>query len=257
MSSLFRGLEGITMKKKVNNVLVNYVYQNIKADTTLVFLHGWGQNIQMMKPLQDFYVEKFNTLVLDLPGFGESEEPKHAWTVYEYATFLHDFLLSFSIQKVILVGHSFGGKVALVYSSLYSVEKLVCFGSPYCKEMKKLPFKNMVYKKFKKIFFLRPIANIMKNYIGSSDYKNASEVMRGVLVQTVNLDITEDVRKITCPTLFIWGSLDTAVPLSRAYELEELVKDSGVVVYEGATHYAYLERICDVHNVLDSFFEVR
>ena len=256
-SFVFLSLEDVIMKKKINNIDVNYTFHDIGSDITLVFLHGWGQNIQMMQPLENFYVEKFNTLLLDLPGFGESSEPDHPWTVYEYASFLHEFLNLFSIQKVILLGHSFGGKVSLVYASMYPVQKLVCFGSPYCKEMKKLPFKNRLYKSFKKVIFLRPIAKIMKNFVGSKDYKNASEIMRGVLVQTVNLDIAEDVKKITCPTLFIWGSLDTAVPVSRAYELEKLVLDSGVVVYEGATHYAYLERLHEVHNVLDSFFEVR
>lgn len=245
------------MEKKICKVNVNYDFYDSGASVTLVFLHGWGQNILMMKPLSDFYVDKFNLLLIDLPGFGESDEPDHAWTVYEYADFLKEFLETFSMKRIILIGHSFGGKIALVYASKYPVEKLVCFGSPYCKELKKLPFKNRLYKRFKKIFFLRPLANIMKNFIGSSDYKNASEVMRGVLVQTVNLDISEDVKKINCPTLLVWGSLDTAAPLNRAYELEKMIPDAGVVVYEGATHYAYLERIHEVHNVLDSFFGVR
>ena len=93
----------------------------------------------------------------------------------------------------------------------------------------------------------------MKNYIGSTDYKNATEVMRGVLVQSINLEMIEDVKKIKAPTLLIWGSLDTAVPINRAYELESLIKDAKVVEYEGATHYAYLERKNEVIQVIDDF----
>ena len=44
--------------------------------------------------------------------------------------------------------------------------------------------------------------------------------------------------------------------LNRAYELEKLINDAGVVVYEGATHYAYLERLGSLISVLDSFFKV-
>ena len=94
----------------------------------------------------------------------------------------------------------------------------------------------------------------MQNKVGSTDYKNASEIMRGVLVKTVNTDLSEYAKRIKCPTLLIWGSNDEAVPVNRAYELEKLIKDAGVVVYEGATHYAYLERINDIYVVLDNFF---
>lgn len=245
------------MKKRVMDLEINYDFHDINADTTLVFLHGWGQNIEMMQPVGKSYKSFYNVLILDLPGFGKSEEPKYSWSIYDYVKFLHEFLSSFSLKKIIMVGHSFGGKISLVYASKYSLEKLVCFASPYCKELKKLPLKNRLYKSIKKVFFLKWIANIMKNYIGSEDYKNASEIMRGVLVQSVNLDIDEDVKKISCPTLLIWGSLDTAVPVNRAYELEKIIPDAGVVVYEGATHYAYLERLNDVRIVLDNFFQIR
>ncbi len=245
------------MVNYIKNLKIHYTFHNINADTTIVLLHGWGQNIEMMMPVGSLYHSFYNVLILDLPGFGESDEPESAWTVYEYASFLKELVDSLSLKKIILMGHSFGGKIALVYASKYPVEKLVCFASPYCKEMKKLPLKTKIYKCLKKVFFLKWIANIMKHYIGSSDYKKASEKMRGVLVQSVNLDISEDVKKISCPVLLIWGSMDTAVPVKRAYELEKLIPDAGVVLYEGNSHYAYLERLQDVKSVLDHFFQVR
>jgi pimeloyl-ACP methyl ester carboxylesterase len=78
-------------------------------------------------------------------------------------------------------------------------------------------------------------------------------MMRNILVNTVNFDLTEDVKKIKCPTLLVWGTLDEQVPLSRAYELESLIKDAGVVEYEGCTHYAYLERLNQTKNIMNSF----
>ena len=77
--------------------------------------------------------------------------------------------------------------------------------------------------------------------------------MREILVGTVNLDIENEVSKIKAPTLIIWGDLDEAVPLERAYELEKLISDSAVIVYEGCTHYAYLERLGQTINILKSF----
>ena len=242
------------MKKKIMDIDVNYKFDNIGAELTMVLLHGWGQNIQMMEPLAKLFQNKYNILIIDLPGFGNSSEPTEVWGVEEYALMVRKLILELEIGDVILIGHSFGGRVALVYASEYKVEKLVCLASPYCKELTKLPLKNRIYKKAKKIKALSWLAKIMQNKVGSEDYKNASEIMRGVLVKTVNTDLSEIAKKITAPTLLIWGSMDEAVPVKRAYELEKLIKDAGVVVYEGATHYAYLERINDIYVVLDNFF---
>lgn len=244
------------MKKTINNVDINYIYEDVKSDVTLVFLHGWGQNIEMMTPLSKNFNKVYSTLIVDLPGFGSSSEPDFEWTVFDYANAIHKLIEELDIKKVALLGHSFGGKISLVYASLYKVEKLVCFGSPYCPEVEKLPLKNRIYKKLKTLPGMRGIANYMKKHVGSTDYRNASEIMRGVLVKSININLTDEVKKIKCPTLLIWGSNDEAVNVSRAYELEKLIKDSAVILYEGATHYAYLERIGEVVSVLNSFFEV-
>ena len=241
------------MLKNIKGVKVNYFFHDIGADVSLVLLHGWNQNIEMMMPIGEKFFDRYNVLIIDLPGFGKSSEPEYSWTVYEYADCVKQMVDDLGLDKIILMGHSFGGRVGLIYASIYEVYKLICFASPYCKELNKLPLKTKIYKTLKNISCLKWIANIMKNYIGSTDYKNATEVMRGVLVQSINIEMTEDVKKIKSPTLLIWGSLDTAVPLKRAYELEDLIKNAGVVVYEGATHYAYLERINEVIKVIDDF----
>jgi pimeloyl-ACP methyl ester carboxylesterase len=69
------------------------------------------------------------------------------------------------------------------------------------------------------------IGEYMKNFIGSRDYKAASPIMRQVLVNTVNEDLSEDAKKIKCPTLLIWGTSDTEAPIEEARELEKLLKD--------------------------------
>ena len=136
---------------------------------------------------------------------------------------------------------------------MYDVKKLVLFGSPFKKEITKISLKTKMLKSAKKIPGINKLENFAKKHMGSTDYRNASPIMREILVEHVNLDITENVKKIKCPTLIIWGTLDDAVPLERAYELEKLIKDSGVVVYENCTHYAYLERLGQTISVLKSF----
>lgn len=243
------------MQKKIKDVNVNYIrYGNING-SSIVLLHGWGQNIEMMKPIGDNLKEDFDIIIIDLPGHGLSDEPKFVWSMYDYSDVIHELLSDLKVKNPIMIGHSFGGKISLIYASKYKVKKLVLFGSPYKPEIKKLPLKTKLLKKVAKIKFLSPLVKLAKNHMGSTDYRNASEMMRQILVAHINLDITEDVKKIQCSTLLIWGTNDTAVPIERAYELEKLIKDAGVVVYENCTHYAYLERLNQTVKVLENFLK--
>ena len=207
----------------------------------------------MMKLIGDKLEKNNRIIIVDLPGFGESNEPYSIWTMYDYAECIDELLKSLKIDNPILIGHSFGGKISLIYASKYKVKKLVLFGSPYKKEIKKLSTKTKILKKLKRVPLLNKLEGFAKKHIGSRDYKNASEFMRKILVEHVNLDITEDVKRIKCPTLLVWGTMDTEVNIEEAYELEKLIPDAGVVVYEGCTHYAYLERLPQTVKVIKNF----
>ena len=234
------------------DIKVNYIRYG-KGKDTIVLLHGWGQNIEMMKMVSDPFSDDYDIVIIDLPGHGNSEEPKTVYSLYDFVDCVKSLLDSLKIKNPILIGHSFGGKISLLYASMYDVKKLVLFGSPFKKEIEKLSLKTKMLKTAKKIPGINKLEGFAKKHMGSTDYKNASPLMREILVGHVNLDITEEVKKIKCPTLILWGTLDDAVPLERAYELESLISDAGVVVYEGCTHYAYLERLGQTISVLKSF----
>lgn len=240
------------MLKKIKNIDINYIDYGEGKDT-VVLLHGWGQNIEMMKPIGDRLSNNFHIIIVDLPGFGLSEEPKEVFTVYDYVEIIHELLKSLKITNPIMVGHSFGGKISLVYASKYKTKKLVTFGSPFKKEITKLSLKTKVLKKLKQVPGINKLEDFAKKHIGSTDYKNASKMMRDILVDTVNLDVSSDVKKIKCPTLLIWGTNDEAVSIESAKELETLISDCGLVEYEGCSHYAYLERLNQTINILNSF----
>ena len=239
------------MIKHIKDVDINYIEYGEGDD--IVLLHGWGQNIAMMKPVGDKL--KGHIIILDLPGYGESSEPNSVWSIYDYVDCIHEFLDSIGVKNPIMLGHSFGGKISLVYASKYKVRKLVLFASPFKKGIEKMPMKTKVLKSLKKVPLLNKLEGFAKKHIGSTDYKNASEMMRKILVETVNLDIRDDVKKIKCPTFIFWGTNDEAVPASDAKELESLIPDAGLVIYEGCTHYAYLEMLPQVIKVIRVFLE--
>lgn len=232
---------------------INYIRYGNNKNRTIVMLHGWGQNIEMMKFIGDKLDE--DVLIIDLPGFGKSKEPDTVLSIYDYANLVHDLITNLEIKNIILIGHSFGGKIALAYASKYKVEKLVLLASPFKSKENKINIRAKVLKKLKKVPGLNKLEEFAKKHIGSTDYKNASGIMREILVKHVNLDITEDVKKITCPTLIIWGDNDECVPVSDGKLLEKLINDSGLIVFEGCTHYAYLERLDQLIRILNEFFK--
>ena len=241
------------MQMFIRNININYEYYNNDSDTSLVFLHGWGQNIQMMMPIAKPFIKKYNVLIVDLPGFGGSDEPKEIWSIYDYADTVNEMLGELKIKNPILIGHSFGGKISLAYATKYKTKKLVLRASPYKQNITKPTFKMKVYKAVKKIPGLKGLESFVKKHVGSTDYRNASETMRKILVNHVNLDLTEEAKKIKCPTLLIWGTNDEAVSINDAIELEKTIPNCGLVKYEGCTHYAYLENLGQTIRVLDNF----
>ena len=238
------------MKIKVKDLDVNYIQYGKGKD--ILLLHGWGQNIEMMKFIGDNFSDRFRITILDFPGFGESEEPHETWNIDKYSEMLEELVKKLEIKKPIVMGHSFGGRVAIRYSARNAIEKLVLFGSPCIRVQENLPFYVKVLKGLKKLPGMNGIGEYMKKFIGSRDYKAASPIMRQTLVEVVNEDLSKYAREIEEPTLLIWGDQDTEAPVNDAKELEKIMIDAALIILPG-THYAYLENINGVLRILKEF----
>ena len=239
------------MKIKIDNLKINYIQYGEGRD--IVLLHGWGQNIAMMRPIGDNFSDKFRITILELPGFGESDEPTIPWDIDKYELMLEKFLKELNVKKPIMIGHSFGGRLAIRYSARNPIDKLVLFGSPCIRIQEKLSIGVKILKKLKTLPGMNGIGEYMKKFIGSRDYKAASPVMRQTLVNVVNEDLSRYAREIEEPTLLIWGDHDTEAPVSDAKELEKIMVDAALIILPG-THYAYLENLPRVVAILNNFF---
>ena len=235
-----------------NGININYKRYGNKNGKKIILLHGWGQNISMMEQLGN-NLKDYDIIIIDLPGHGESDIPKNIWTLNDFVLMIKSFLNSLKIDNPILVGHSFGGKISLLYASKYKVDRLILFASPFKVEMKKVSFKIKILKRLAKIPIFKNFSEIVKKHIGSIDYRNASGVMRDILVNHVNTDITKDLEKISCPTIIIWGHKDTTINIENGYILSNLIKDSALIEYENGTHFAYLEDLNKTIRIIKAF----
>lgn len=201
--------------------------------TSIVLLHGWGQNFYMMKFIQDHFSDQFTVLNMDLPGFGESDEPDTVWDVDMYVDFLHEVIEYFSLEDIILIAHSFGARIAIKYALRYPVKKMLLTGAAGIQAKRGISYwiKVKTYKLLKKLS--------MTPAMGSSDYKNASEVMKGVLVASVEENLQPILQDIDVETLLVWGEKDVETPLWMGKEMEKKMKNASLIVLEHEGHFAY------------------
>lgn len=250
----------------IDGIKINY--ELCGEGKCVLFLHGWGANLKLFDYLADTVAKKYTALRLDLPGFGESAEPESAWGVDDYVAFVRKFTKELGLEPQVLIGHSFGGRLMIKMLSdgeNGSVEKAVFIDAAGIKPKKTLRQKLSLgmYKAGKRILSMPPVKKLfpealekLRSKRGSADYKSATPVMRQTLVKVVNEDLTNLLPKISAPSLLIWGTLDTATPLSDAMTFERLIPDAGLVKVEGAGHYSFLQAPDLCRRAISSFLGI-
>ena len=228
----------------------------------VILMHGWGCNHSTLKSIEAQLTPGFKVYNVDFPGFGGSNEPSAVWGVEEYTSLIEDFARQEHIESPILLGHSFGGRVGILFASRNKVHKLILVDAAGVKPRRSLRYYYKVYSykaiKHALLFFLgkkrgETALNSYRAKVGSSDYSNASPMMRAILSKVVNEDLKSVMPKIACPTLLIWGANDTATPLADAKIMEKLIPDAGLVSFDGVGHYSFLENPYQFAAVLKSF----
>lgn len=247
---------------KIDGLNIHYERVGNDSGRDVVLLHGWGSQLEIFKHIVRKLEPDFRVYALDFPGFGGSNAPNEEWGVNDYTLFLEAFVKEFNIQNPILMGHSFGGRVAILYSSRNEVNKLVLIDSAGIKPARSFKYYLKVYsfklsKRILPVLLGKEKANILieqyRKKSGSSDYNAAAGIMRKILVKVVNEDLKRVMPQIKAPTLLIWGENDTAAPVKDARIMEKLIKDSGLVVLKNTGHFSFIEKPGEVNIILDAF----
>lgn len=243
------------MEIEIKNQKINY--QITGKGKSVVILHGWGSSKDVFKSMIEFLSANYQVIALDLPGFGSSEALNIAWTLDDYVACVEEFLTKLNIKKPTLIGHSFGGRISIKMGSSkrYILDKIILIDSAGIGRKTKSNFKIKVLKFLKNTIgkIMPGLVKKMKDKIGSTDYKNASPIMKETLVNVVREDLTELLPKIDYSTLLIWGENDQDTPIEDAYLMENKIKDSGLVKIEQAGHYSFLDNAYLTHQVIASF----
>ncbi len=240
--------------------VINYTAGGSGSD--VVLLHGWGCSLDIWKSVAGDLERNFRVWAIDFPGFGQSPAPQTAWDVESYTRCFEEFVQAAGIDNPVLIGHSFGGRVAIRYASRNPVSKMVLVDAAGIKPRRSAGYYAKVYSfKLLKKFLPAVIGAQRAEKIierrraksGSADYKALSGTMRGTFVRVVNEDLRRFLPLIKAPTLLVWGDMDTATPLRDAKIMEKHIPDAGLVVFKGAGHYSFLERAAEFSIVINNF----
>lgn len=242
---------------------INIYYEEYNGGKKeIIFLHGWGNSSSTFKHQVDYLKDKYHIYLIDLPGFGKSNEQLTPYNLNDYVKLIKEFIQKKEIIDPILIGHSFGGRVIIKYLQKNYLNKIILIASAGIKTKKTLKQKtNILIYKIKKKWY-----QITKNYVeynhlikvsGSIDYQNSTKILKETMVKIINEDLTSSLNKITSNTLLIWGAKDTETKIEQAYKFKKLIKNSILTVFENAGHFVHIEEKENVNELIEKFIEAK
>lgn len=252
------------MQVKIQDWNINY--EIMGQGNPVILLHGWLTDLETMRPIANALAQNFKVYLVDVVGFGKSDLPEHPLNSNDFGDFLGAFVKQLEISKPILIGHSNGGRMIInaVGRGIVEPRKIVLIDSAGLvpKRKPKYYIKVGIFKAGKAILNKLPDTKGIKefkekllNHVGSADYRASAPVLRETLKRIVNEDMSELLPNIHVPTLLIWGTNDMDTPIADAKKMEQLIPDAGLVEYQGAGHFSYLENIQNCNIVLNEFLK--
>jgi len=234
-----------SIQYKQHTVDVSYEILNPEAKIDMIVLHGWGSNKALMKKSFGEHMDRFRHIYIDLPGFGGSTCNLVLQTT-DYARIVELLMIHLNAQKDIIVGHSFGGKVATVLNP--SVLVLLSSAGIVWPKSLKVKAKIAIFKTLKSLGLSK-----LRSYFVADDAKELNEPMYETFKNVVNEDFTYEFKNYDGKALLCWGKEDNATPLKSAYKIEELIKDSELEIYIGE-HYFFMDHAREISKKIEETF---
>ena len=230
---------------------MKYISIGSEGAPAVVFAHGWGRTHHDFIQIAESIAPLAHSILLDLPGFGETPRPADAWGTAEYADHINEFLDALPDKPVIWVGHSFGGRIGLRLGVKYpqQLSGLVLVSSAGIPRKRsavqqlKTRVQSARFQVAKKRAADQAALTDLENRYGSADYIHSKEIgLRDVFLKVIAEDQSADVVNIKCPTRLVYGAKDDETPVSIGERLQQLIPDATLVVCPEFDHIDILNR---------------
>ena len=258
--------------KKINSHIVLLSNNTAeKPDKTLVFLHGWGGSYESFWQLSqsiltEKYAKNWQILLLDFPGFGDSQNPPTSgWSTHDYADWLEGVINKMSLQKkdILFYTHSFGGRILVRWIGKYGQKfpgKIVITSSAGIKfELSFLQKLSIMLSKktslAKKILPQKLQKFVITKILKARDWGIVKKELKPTLIKVLaESDFRNELKKIENKTLIIWGDKDQITPLQAGKIFHQNIKNSQLLILKNARHGVHRTHQLVITNELNKFF---
>lgn len=211
---------------------VDYTFANNKKPAVL-FLHGWGGNKFSFKETIKLLKSNYSILTITMPT---TSPTTLSWTLADFRDLVCSILKLNQIEKVSIVCHSFGFRVACLLKYFVNINKLIVTAGAG-------PKKNGIFKKLKNqnnlILLKQTRFNFLYSKTASKDYISLNKTNQRTFVNIVNTN-TINLLKFDCPVLLFWGNKDTDTKLWIAKKVYK--NNNSKMVITNGNHFAYLTK---------------
>ena len=211
---------------------ISYILHNLQQNKNIVFLHGWGSNKELMFNCFKYFFNDYRHIYIDLPGFGKSD-CNIALSTQDYTTIINIFLAKLNLSKEIVVGHSFGGKIAL----LLNPNHLILLSSAGILGQKTLQVRLKI--RLAKLLNILGLGNL-NSYLKPSDVKDMNEIIYQTFKIVVAEDFSNCFKQYDKLCSIFWGQDDKITPLQDAFKIETLIHHAHLEILPG-DHYFFLK----------------
>lgn len=234
-------------------------------DKVILILPGWGNTRTTFYNIINFFKEDYTIYIIDYPGFGNSPIPSKDLTIYDYTNIIRTFMDEMQIKNPIIIAHSFGGRIATLLTGYYKepIDKIIMIDVASIKPKKtlKIIIKEKTYKLLKKLTKLLP--KIKQEYyqqklikiFGSTDYQSLPSNMHKTFKNIINENLIYYLKNIESEVLLLWGKLDKDTPLKDGYKMNNLIKNSALIIFPKGNHFSYLQYPYLTNQIISEFIK--
>jgi pimeloyl-ACP methyl ester carboxylesterase len=263
----------------VKGMSVHYRDEGPASDSIpLVLLHGTSSSIFTWDACVKEWIREHRVIRMDLPGFAlTGPDPNSNYSIEGYVAFVHEFLKRRNVKQCYLAGNSLGGQIAYAYAAYYprEVKKLILLdpgGYPSENAKGSLGFtlgripvlKNLltiitptsvVRKSIEDVYANKDL--VTDSLVQLYEDMTCREGNRSALVKRLSLekDDTALVKRVTIPTMIIWGDQDFLIPLENAYKFQRDLPNDTLVVMKDVGHLPMEEAPAKVVAVVNEFIK--
>lgn len=247
-------------------------FQSVGSGEPVLLIHGFGASSYSWRHIIEPLAQKNRVITIDLKGFGDSPKPRDdAYSVYEQARLIRNFILENELKNLNIIGHSYGGGVALAVSIYLSVSNpglqkslVLIDGIAYPQELPgfvkilatpvlgpliayALPNTLQVRNLLQKVYFNDDLIpqDAIDHYAANLGKPDAKYALLTTVRQILPADLqefSENYASLTIPTLIIWSREDEIVPLAVGKRLHENLPNSKLVIMSGVGHAVQEEK---------------